>query len=147
LSRQNTRLSTDTVVCYWTRKSNAFAGAFGIGIEVDEEKVQAKPAHIAEMYKSLWKGRPYKLEQTDEFYSLVLSGGQGRATVRDWIETNTQYVVDSLAAYFRDIVKIFLYRFCLNQSRILLNREKMVFRRRLERKSIEHQLIITVCFR
>lgn len=103
LPRQNTRLSTDTVVCYWTRKNNAFAGAFGIGIEVDEEKVQAKPAHIAEMYKSLWKGRPYKLEQTDEFYSLVLSGGQGRATVRDWIETNTQYVSDSLAVYFRDI--------------------------------------------
>jgi CRISPR-associated protein Csd1 len=70
---------------------------------VDEEKVEAKPAQVAEMYKSLWKGIPYRLDKPDEFYSLVLSGGQGRATVRDWIESNTQHVVDSLAQYFADL--------------------------------------------
>jgi len=74
-----------------------------LAIEVDEEKVEAKPAQVAEMYKSLWKGIPYKLDKPDEFYSLVLSGGQGRATVRDWIESNTQHVMDSLAQYFADL--------------------------------------------
>jgi len=103
LSKQNVHLSTDTVVCYWTRNKSALSDSFGLAIEVDEEKVEAKPAHVAEMYKSLWKGIPYRLDKPDEFYSLVLSGGQGRATVRDWIESNTQHVVDSLAQYFEDL--------------------------------------------
>jgi len=103
LSKQNVHLSSDTVVCYWTRNKSALSDSFGLAIEVDEEKVEAKPAQIAEMYKSLWKGIPYKLDKPDEFYSLVLSGGQGRATVRDWIESNTQHVMDSLAQYFADL--------------------------------------------
>lgn len=103
LSKQNVHLSSDTVVCYWTRNKSALSDSFGLAIEVDVEKVEAKPAQIAEMYKSLWKGIPYKLDKPDEFYSLVLSGGQGRATVRDWIESNTQHVVNSLAQYFADL--------------------------------------------
>ncbi|MGB5218197.1 MAG: type I-C CRISPR-associated protein Cas8c/Csd1 [Smithella sp.] len=103
LSKQNVHLSSDTVVCYWTRNKSALSDSFGLAIEVDEEKIEAKPAQVAEMYKSLWKGIPYKLDKPDEFYSLVLSGGQGRATVRDWIESNTQHVVDSLAQYFADL--------------------------------------------
>ncbi len=103
LSKQNVHLSSDSVVCYWTRTKSALSDSFGLAIEVDEEKVETKPAQVAEMYKSLWKGIPYKLDKPDEFYSLVLSGGQGRATVRDWIESNTQYVVDSLAQYFADL--------------------------------------------
>ena len=103
LSRQNVHLSSDTVVCYWTRNKSELSDSFGLAIEVDEEKVKAKPAQVAELYKSLWKGIPYKLDKPDEFYSLVLSGGQGRATVRDWFESNTQYVVDSLAQYFADL--------------------------------------------
>ncbi|MBC2717721.1 MAG: type I-C CRISPR-associated protein Cas8c/Csd1 [Desulfobacteraceae bacterium] len=103
LSKQNVHLSSDTVVCYWTRNKSALSDSFGLAIEVDEEKIDAKPAQIAEMYKSIWKGIPYKLDKPDEFYSLVLSGGQGRATVRDWIESNTQHVMDSLAQYFADL--------------------------------------------
>lgn len=103
LSRQNVHLSTDTVVCYWTRNQSELSDSFGLAIEVDEEKAEAKPAQVSEMYKSLWKGIPYKLDKPDEFYSLVLSGGQGRATVRDWIESNTQHVVDSLAQYFAEL--------------------------------------------
>lgn len=103
LSKQNVHLSSDTVVCYWTRNKSVLSDSFGLAIEVDEEKVETKPAQVAEMYKSLWKGIPYKLDKPDEFYSLVLSGGQGRATVRDWIESNTQHVVDSLAQYFADL--------------------------------------------
>jgi len=103
LSRQNIKLSSDTVVCYWTKNKNELSDTFGLAIEVDPKRIAAKPEQIQEMYKSLWRGIPYKLEKPDEFYSLVLSGGQGRATVRDWIESNTQDVVDSLAQYFKDI--------------------------------------------
>ena len=103
LSKQNVHLSFDTVACYWTRNKSALSDSFGLAIEVDEEKVEAKSMQVTEMYKSLWKGIPYELAKPDEFYSLVLSGGQGRATVRDWIESNTQHVVDSLAQYFADL--------------------------------------------
>ena len=103
LSRQHIKLSADTVVCYWTRDHGILSDSFGLAIEVDEEKVGARPAQVAEIYKSLWNGIPYTLDKPDEFYSLVLSGGQGRATVRDWFESNTQHVVDSLARYFADL--------------------------------------------
>ncbi|OPX99233.1 MAG: CRISPR-associated protein (Cas_Csd1) [Syntrophorhabdus sp. PtaB.Bin006] len=103
LSRQNVQISSDTVVCYWTRNKSELSDSFGLAIEVDEEKIDAKPTQVAEMYKSLWKGIPYILDKPDEFYSLILSGGQGRATVRDWIESSTQHVVDSLAQYFADL--------------------------------------------
>jgi CRISPR-associated protein Csd1 len=103
LSRQNIKLSSDTVVCYWTKNQSELSDSFGLAIEVDPKKIDAKPEQIREMYKSLWRGVPYKLAKPDQFYSLVLSGGQGRATVRDWIESNTQYVADSLAQYFADL--------------------------------------------
>lgn len=103
LSRQNVHLSSDTVVCYWTRNKSELSDSFGLAIEVDEERVEAKPAQVTEMYKSLWKGIPYRLDKPDEFYSLVMSGGQGRATVRDWIESNTQYVLDSMTQYFAEL--------------------------------------------
>lgn len=103
LHRQNIHLSSDTVVCYWTKEQDELADAFGLAIEVNSEKMAAKPEQIREMYRSLWKGVPFKLKKADQFYSLVLSGGQGRATVRDWIESNTQKVADSLAQYFKDL--------------------------------------------
>ncbi len=107
LPKQNIRLSIDTAVCFWTK--HAEDSFFALAIEVDEKKVQAKPEQVAAMYKSLWEGIPYKLAKPDKFYSLVLSGGQGRATIRDWIESNTQYVVDSLAQYFTDLK---IVRYC-----------------------------------
>ena len=103
LPRQNVKLSSDTVVCYWTKNGGGLSDILGLAIEIDPEKVGAKPEQIQTMYKSLWKGVPYKLNKPDRFYSLVLSGGQGRATVRDWIESNAQYVSDSLAQYFADL--------------------------------------------
>ena len=104
LPRRNTRLSADTVVCYWTRDEvDEFADGFGMLMEVDEQKAQARPAQVAAMYDCIWKGNPYSLEKPTAFYSLVLSGGQGRATLRDWIESNTQTVADSLARYFADL--------------------------------------------
>lgn len=103
LPKQNIHLSSDTAVCFWTKSGGGLSDSFGLAIEVDSEKVAAKPEQIREIYKSLWSGVPYHLSKPDEFYSLVLSGGQGRATVRDWIETNTQHVVNSLAQYFEDL--------------------------------------------
>ena len=103
LSRQHVKLSSDTVVCYWTQNGGELSDSFGLAIEVDPEKVAAKPEQIKAMYKSLWSGVPYTLNRPDLFYSLVLSGGQGRATVRDWIESNTQSVANSLAQYFADL--------------------------------------------
>lgn len=103
LPKQNIHLSSDTAVCYWTKQGGGLSDSFGLAIEVDTEKVAAKPEQVREMYKSLWSGTPYQLAKADQFYSLVISGGQGRATVRDWIETNTQRVVDSLAIYFSDL--------------------------------------------
>jgi len=103
LARQHVKLSIDTIVCFWTKNQEDFSHSFAFAIEVDEKKIQARPEQVIAMYKSLWKGVPYKLTKPDKFYSLVLSGGKGRATIRDWIETNTQSVVDSLAQYFADL--------------------------------------------
>ena len=102
LPRRNLRLSADTTVCYWSR-DNGMANMLGPLLAVDEESAQSSPDVIGKLYESVWKGRPFAVEHPEAFYTLVISGAQGRATVRDWIETTTQHAVDSLAQYFTDL--------------------------------------------
>jgi CRISPR-associated protein Csd1 len=104
LSRRNIELSSDTVVCFWTRATGeGFADGFGYSLAVNEAGLASRSEQVAEMYRSIWKGKRYLLPKPDAFYSMTMTSGQGRITLRDWIESNTQTVADHLANYFADI--------------------------------------------
>lgn len=102
LSRRNLRLSADTAVCYWSR-DNGVANMLGPLLAVDQTSVESSPETVGKLYESVWRGRPFTVENPEAFYTLVISGAQGRATVRDWIETTTQQMIGALAQYFGDL--------------------------------------------
>lgn len=102
LPSRNVRLTADTVVCFWAsdRAADAFLNVLGGLLEGSD------PAKVGEAYRSIWKGRPVKIDDPSEFYALTLSGAQGRAVVRDWFESSVADVVRSLAEYFEDLAVV-----------------------------------------
>jgi CRISPR-associated protein Csd1 len=97
LPRRNLRLSVDTVVCFWSPKSDSgFCSAFA-GL------LEANPDEVRELYRSLWRGKRADIDDPSAFYALTLSGTQGRAIVRDWLESTVTVVTRNLASHFRDL--------------------------------------------
>lgn len=98
LPKRSIRLSEDTAVCYWSvQKSgdelcNVFAGL-----------LEANPAEVGELYKSVWRGVPVEITDNSAFYALVISRAQGRAIVRDWIESTIAKAGANLAKHFSDL--------------------------------------------
>ena len=96
LPRQHIRLSSDTVVSYWTSKPSDFLSFFDL-------LVTANPESVAEAYRSIWRGVPVTIDDPACFYALTISGAEGRAIVRDWLESTVSQVAANLAAHFADL--------------------------------------------
>ena len=98
LPLRSLRLSGDTVVCYWGQAAggreflDCFAGLLA-----------ADPQVVAEVYRGIWRGVMPSLADPSAFYAMTLSGGQGRAMVRDWLESTVADVAGNVAAHFRDL--------------------------------------------
>lgn len=98
LPRRSLRLSTDTVVCYWSPepRTDEFCSVFA-GL------LEANPDEVKELYRSIWRGTLPEIENPSAFYALTLSGSQGRAIVRDWFESSVSVVAGNLALHFADL--------------------------------------------
>lgn len=98
LARRHTIVSDDTVICYWSaeRTGDDFATALN-GL------LQANPDQVAALYQSIWRGQPAPHLEGGAFYALTLSGSQGRAIVRDWLESTVDRVQRNLAQHFADL--------------------------------------------
>jgi CRISPR-associated protein Csd1 len=98
LSLAAQKSKSDTVVCYWAsdacaeRFLDSFSGIFA-----------SDPETVAEAYRSIWRGVPAEQPEPADFYALVLSGAQGRAVVRSWIESSLREVSKNLAHHFDDL--------------------------------------------
>lgn len=101
LPRRNFAITADTAACFWAssageevaRLLDAIPHLFGCDSEDAFE----------ETYRCFWKGKAVRLKKQAAFYALVISGSQGRAIVRDWIETTVEAVSKNLAAHFDDL--------------------------------------------
>ena len=98
LSVRHLRLSGDTVVCFWApeAREQAFINAL-------PDLFAADPDQVANLYHALWRGRMPDLQDLSAFYAMTLSGAQGRATLRDWLESTVSEVAEHLCAHFRDL--------------------------------------------
>lgn len=98
LAKRNLRLSDDTAVCFWasTPAGDDLASQV-LGL------FDADPNAVRELYHSIWRGIPHRIEDPSLFYALTLSGSQGRAIVRDWFEATVKTVDENLARHFRDL--------------------------------------------
>ncbi len=98
LPKRNLRLSSDTAVCYWASESSA--DSF---MDIFDSLLNANPESVAELYRSIWRGIPVGVENPARFYALTISGAEGRAVVRDWLESTVSKVATHLASHFADL--------------------------------------------
>ncbi|MEX2583658.1 MAG: type I-C CRISPR-associated protein Cas8c/Csd1 [Gemmatimonadota bacterium] len=98
LPRRNLLLGAGTVLCYWAPDAepgglvDAFAGL-----------LQADPEQVPEALRCIWTGKSPHIDDAAHFYALVLSGAQGRAMIRDWLESSVSRIAENLARYFEDL--------------------------------------------
>ncbi len=98
LPKRHLRLSSDTVVTYWAPNST-----HGDLLDVFSGLLEANPEAVGDLYKSVWAGELHSINDPSAFYALTLTGTQGRAIVRDWLQTSVGEMLDNLARYFNDI--------------------------------------------
>jgi len=99
---RNIRISGDTAICFWS------ASQAGDSDELfDDSLIPALNGEtedtVSEFYRTILHGRRVVIKKPTAFYVLVISGAQGRAIVRDWIETTLQQALDHLAEHFADL--------------------------------------------
>jgi CRISPR-associated protein Csd1 len=98
LPRRYLRLSADTAVCFWAATPGGEAVTNLVLALLD-----ADPSQVGELYLSVWRGERVHVADPSAFYALTLSGSQGRAIVRDWLESTVGRVADNLADHFADL--------------------------------------------
>lgn len=94
MSRQSYRVSDDTTAVYWTRDSD-FDDVFALLLE-------GNPDAVAALLGAPWRGRPSPFESDSPFYLALISGAQGRAILRDWIESTVQRIAENIRNYFSE---------------------------------------------
>ncbi|MCZ7606625.1 MAG: type I-C CRISPR-associated protein Cas8c/Csd1 [Planctomycetota bacterium] len=124
LPRQMMRLSEDTAAVFWadndSRVPSAIAPAVeeanlsaleALHIRLDPSLFQMNDAAdsnsatpVGDALHAPWEGgKPLDLDDSAAFRLLILSGGQGRATVRAFHTDTTQRVVRAIQGWFEDI--------------------------------------------
>ncbi len=89
--KQHEVISPDTVVVYWSRREAS--------LEFLSEVERNDPEAVGTMLRTPSGGRPAALEDLTAFYALILSGSQGRAIVRSFIESTVREVAESVDRY------------------------------------------------
>ncbi len=94
-------LSKDTVVVYWTASvsGDEFADILSAILNAAAQDAD----NVTELYRSVWRGRGTEIEDHSAFYALTLSGAQGRAIIRDWVESSVKDTARCLSQYFADL--------------------------------------------
>jgi CRISPR-associated protein Csd1 len=95
LPRRFVRLSPDTTAVFWTDQETPLLDLFA---NFDAPRVES----VAALFESPHKG-PAPGDAKGRFYCVILSGGQGRATVRSTHIGTVALVEQNLRAYFKSI--------------------------------------------
>ncbi len=95
LPRRNLKLTDDTVALFWTRGDSNLDWVLG-GLDTDT------PETVKEMLMTPQKGRKAPLEDENAFFTLILSGAQGRSIVRSFLESSTREAAQAMAEYLEE---------------------------------------------
>lgn len=96
----NYRLSNDTVAVFWSSEPR-FSAFFGRALAGDT-------AAVHDLFHAPWTGDLPGIEPA-RFFSLILSGAQGRAVLRTSFELTLAEAVANLRRYFEDIHLVPMY--------------------------------------
>jgi CRISPR-associated protein Csd1 len=89
--KQHEIVSPDTVVVYWSKREAS--------LEFLSEVERHDPEAVGQMLRTPSAGRPAALEDPTAFYALILSGSQGRAIIRSFIESTVREVAEAVDRY------------------------------------------------
>jgi CRISPR-associated protein Csd1 len=109
LPRRHVRLSGNTVVAFWS--SSACVEPFVDSLEGLLEGGTDEAVKVGDLYQCIWRGDAPEFEDGAAFYALTITGSQGRAMLRDWMETSVVAAARCLARYFADIAIVRHTRF------------------------------------
>lgn len=90
-------ISTDTVLLFWAAED--------AGIDWFNEIQTKNPEQVTALLHSPWKERHAPIDDPAAFYALMLSGAQGRAVVRSFVQSTVASVARAIDGY-RDEVRI-----------------------------------------
>lgn len=93
--KQHEVVSPDTVVVYWTNREAS--------VEFLSEIERNDPEAVGQMLRTPSAGRPAALEDSAAFYALILSGAQGRAIVRSFVESTVREIAGAVDRYREDV--------------------------------------------
>jgi len=96
LSRRNLMLSEDTVALFWAKGDSNLDWVLG-GLETDT------PETVKEMLRTPQRGREAPLRDANAFFTLILSGAQGRSIVRSFLKTATRDAAQAMAEYLEEV--------------------------------------------
>jgi len=97
LGRRSIRISDNTAIVYWASDQHKIEDEFG-GIDFEFDN----PAKAEQLFESIHKGKSYELDPT-HFHALIVTGGQGRATLRGYHQTTVGALAANLDQYFEDV--------------------------------------------
>lgn len=95
LRRRSIRFSEDTGVIYWASAKSDLEDEFG-AIDVNPEELQP-------LLDSMHRGTPSTVGDLDRFSALIVTGAQGRATIRGYIQLTITELATNIRRYFADI--------------------------------------------
>lgn len=98
LSPRRITLSGDTVVVYWSPKGDPSTLDAFLSLT---EAVSA--SSIGDVYRAVWKGEIPGIKDPSRFYAAVVTGTQGRAIIRGYVDTTVESALKGLAKHFADL--------------------------------------------
>lgn len=92
---RSVQLSHDTVLLFWSREDALLDWFSGIESE--------SPEKVADLLRSPYKGGHAPIDDPSAFYALVLSGAQGRAVVRSFLQSTVRDVARAIDRYREEV--------------------------------------------
>lgn len=86
-----------TTICFWARNSEQATDVFAWAFD------QPKPESVHDFLAAPRKGIEQPLAQSDEFFSVALSGNGGRVVVRNWMQMPLESAITNLRQWFSDL--------------------------------------------
>lgn len=96
LPRRNLRLSDDTAALFWNAKD-------GADLDWLLELSGDNPDSVRLLLESPKAGRPAPIKDGSRFFTLLISGAQGRSIVRNFLDSSTQTAARAVEQFLDDV--------------------------------------------
>lgn len=98
LSQRCVDVTKDTVLVYWSPSECSKNAVDAIGALIGAER-SADPGK----FRAAWDGVNCQIDDHSPFFAMTISGSEGRAIIRTWLETTVTEALNNLVSHFDDL--------------------------------------------